>query len=632
MERPQHARHPLQPAIEAPAPSISTAPASAEPSHNPPSLDKKAAFKDMLRQRQAEVRTNRASSAALSDARSRRSTTTGGYSADRGYHYSHSDYREGHQRGLSLQSLREEASRNDNRAPYQSHRSPANAGIVIHGPEIRYSNEIRQDPRGGIVIRGPEVLPAHGHQHTGSQDYTQRWHQEQRLETAPYGSVHPYQERRVSQEAQDLRDMLLTRRSSGPHTTQDQDAMHNADNNNKARASTATTSMTSPLGEKGQVQGASTSTPDRRVEITGDVINFRSREAEGQKFVPADARPPATNRMPSNQALEPFSIKFPAPPLPPTPPTPPAPPAPPANGAPHHPSGPPPATTELSPPLKMSVYNPSAAAPKNVNTPKPAEQLPKSTKFSNAPPPPSTFKGPSLTMTVDNSNYSRPADSTSSSTQAISTKFSGPSTTNTSDPQRTGASDVRPAANDDHAKRKGDSPNKKDDGNASVANASGVSSTTRRAHPDPDGQEHHQQASKRARVGGDTGEAVNVLSLSAIREERASKDPKLAKKMEEAEKAKARLEELTKAREMAMEVIKARERAIGVAKDREPARTPPATNDRPSGWGNERGSDRRPERGVQRDGDRRGDRGYEGSSDRYSDRNYDRAPSNYNDR
>ncbi|KAG0201982.1 hypothetical protein BGX28_005335 [Mortierella sp. GBA30] len=622
------------------------APHSTFPAEDTQSIDKKSAFKDMLRQRQAEVRTHRASSAALSDARSRRSTTTAGYSGDRGYHYSSADYVEGQHRGLTLQSLREEATRHDIRHPYQGHGVPS-AGIVLRGPEPRHNQEVRQDANGGIVIRGPEALGWQGQPPNGSQEYTQRWQQDQRMERAPYGYIEQHQERRVSQEAQDLRELLLHRHPSGSTGTQDHQFRPDVSavvDNGKARtpASTMTRPTTLRTTEQGVLQAAnptasspaeqSAPAPQRTEELSAGAISFRSREAD-TKFTSVEIRPP-------RQSLQP-SAKLSA--------------TPPGHSEPARLSAQPsdPATPSSSS-IKLSVYNTPSGNSKNTGTTQPPEPLPMSTKFSNKAASSPTFSGPrpTLKLTVENSNNSKQSNGSqaNNTTQPLSpsTKFSGPaakSTANTHDLPRTPALETGGqtmpgiSTKDENMKQNVTSAANKEEKASGPSNSDNstrgrqsnlVLSTSRRVHPDPDNQkQQQQQAPKRARVGGDSNESVAGLSLDAIREERASKDPKLAKKMEEAEKTRARLEELTKAREMAMEVIRARERASGLSTGREPEKAPAAGSDLLPGRGGERGYERRDERRSDRYGDRRSDRNY----DRYADRNpYSDSSSTYDRR
>ncbi|KAG0234246.1 hypothetical protein BGX31_004623 [Mortierella sp. GBA43] len=114
--------------------------------------NKKDAFKDMLRQRQAALRTHRAS-ATPSDTRSRRSTTAG-YPGIRDYYPHTYEYHD--ERGISLQSLRDEALSHPhwNQYHYQ-HQDPA---LSAGGPlqSLGFSNdttdlrELLQAHRAGV--------------------------------------------------------------------------------------------------------------------------------------------------------------------------------------------------------------------------------------------------------------------------------------------------------------------------------------------------------------------------------------------------------------------------------------------------------------------------------------------------
>ncbi|KAG0306385.1 hypothetical protein BGZ98_002461 [Dissophora globulifera] len=126
---------------------------SAQPPIDQQNPTKKTAFKDMLRQRQTALRNQRASSASLSDTRSRRSAATTGYPGYRDYYPSNTEYFEeqpqwtSHERGISLQSLREEAAAQSRR------RDPLPMeGIVLRGPDPRFSNEQSDDPSSGAGI------------------------------------------------------------------------------------------------------------------------------------------------------------------------------------------------------------------------------------------------------------------------------------------------------------------------------------------------------------------------------------------------------------------------------------------------------------------------------------------------
>jgi hypothetical protein len=119
--------------------------------------NKKDAFKDMLRQKQAALRTQRAS-ATPSDTRSRRSITAG-YAGIRDYYppgYEHHD-----ERGISLQSLRDEALAHLH-WNQQYHEPPSSTTPTLHS--LGYSSEAAD-------LR--ELLQAHrsaGVSHQQSQD------------------------------------------------------------------------------------------------------------------------------------------------------------------------------------------------------------------------------------------------------------------------------------------------------------------------------------------------------------------------------------------------------------------------------------------------------------------------------
>jgi len=190
-------------------PSASAAPNSHEQS-NP---SKKSAFKDMLRQRQTAIRNHRASSTTPSDTRSRRSNATAGYSNQRDYYPSSYEYTDGpsqshFERGISLQSLREEAS------GHPQWISPS-AGIVLHGPDPGHGNGYREDTSSGITIRGPPSVDTYGRQ-------AQQWNQDRQREIGSIGQRGHHLESGISKESSDLR-VLLTQNSSRASNQQNQD-------------------------------------------------------------------------------------------------------------------------------------------------------------------------------------------------------------------------------------------------------------------------------------------------------------------------------------------------------------------------------------------------------------------------
>ncbi|KAG0208898.1 hypothetical protein BGX33_005992 [Mortierella sp. NVP41] len=558
---------------------------------------KKTAFKDMLRQRQTALRNNRAI-AGGSDTQSRRSAASGSY-VNRTYYPSQSDGQQQHQQqylqqqqqqqqqqyedhghGISLQSLREEASVQGQWQQQQQQQRQDGPNIRAQPININTNNGgLQSDLQGGIIIHGPPEPPITTRRQQGGSEpeiYTKHWNQGQPLNvdsTAPTnnnnGDKGP-----VSQDAYDLREMLLLQRSNGSQKRQSQDSnnglsKHSAKDNEKpAITAMSACQRTSPQQDNtaSSVQDFSQDSSDTviflpRVPRTEDP-STQSTPSVNPTPVPPESKPQKTAKQPSKQPSK-------------QPGKPPALSALATGGSPtssHAPLPSPktrtknnnnnnninnPASPSTS--IKLSVINVPAASKSSIAGMS-SEGLPLSTKFTkkttsqpsspiitktlvavgndtNAPisaasKPPTSTQSVSATKQSTPASPATPATPAKSASQAESTAGSSKPDVNTPEGIKTREEQLRQQVQATLRKKTaGQSAsggaNDSNDGKTDAKPAPIILSTTRKAHPDSGNQEQEQPA-KRPKIGSGGKDAVVGLSLEAIRGARAALDASAA--------------------------------------------------------------------------------------------------------
>ncbi|KAF9156533.1 hypothetical protein BG015_004443 [Linnemannia schmuckeri] len=533
---------------------------------------KKTAFKDMLRQRQTALRNNR-NNASSSDTHSRRSGASAGTVPNYGnrtyypplntlhldgyhqqppqqfqqqYQQQHhhqqqqqQQYYAGQEHGISLQSLREEASIQGqwHPPPQQQRQDVLN---TFNNSRLQHANGVHDDPQGGIIIHGPEQLTTRRQpqqhqqlqqqqqqqqQQQGSEPeiFTKNWNQGQQpdmdSQAVNNNSNHTAGQDSnnkigvpVSQDAYDLREMLLQQRSSsgklqsqddsGGFTPKSQAQSSKNQAKNAYRNANSATLETKPSKAAKQQQQ-----PSITLVTTGALASPIS----------APLLTPTTTRMKSTTTSN--------------------------NNSP------------MSTSIKLSVINPSASS-KSSAVGMSSEGLPLSTKFSkisssssSQPSSPVSTKtsvgnltklSPKSINTVtvltkpaaqpSGSHSSTPPSSTTNAAVSPNQAASSTSAVSVFDGNITREEQLRQQV---QATLKKKTVNQKDNKN-DIKSAPIILSTARKAHPESNNEDQSHLA-KRPKTGSSSTnssssgkDAVVGLSLEAIRVERAALDASAA--------------------------------------------------------------------------------------------------------